>query len=150
MKLYVHTGGTGMVDVLTVDPDSLVKVLLGTAEAVWAEDAEEPLDTAVTIAVAGLQDRGHVHRGRAQRITATVRFNGESKDREFAPSARVERVFKWAVGDTAFDLPRDQRAKHTLFLGGTQVEADRDAHLGSLATDRDVSFELAPKERYAG
>jgi hypothetical protein len=150
MKLYVHAGGAGQVDALTVDPHDLVKVLLGAAEAVWAEDADEPLDPAVTIAAAGLQDRSHVHRGRARRITATVRFNGESKEREFAPSARVERAFKWAVGDTAFDLPRDQRAKHTLFLGGTQVEADRDAHLGSLATDQAVWFELAPKERYTG
>ncbi len=151
MKLYLHTQGTDHVDVLTVSPDGRVEELLDGAEAVWAEDADDPLSPTVTLTAAGLQDRGHVHRGRNRRITAAVRSNGESREHKFAPSARVERVFKWATGDKAFNLPSDQRATHTLYLGGTQVEADRDAHLGSLDTDhRAMSFDLAPKERYAG
>jgi hypothetical protein len=150
MRLYVHTEGTDAVEALTVDPDERVETLLDGAEAIWAEDADEPLNPAVTITAAGLKDRGHAHRGRGHRVTAGVRFNGQIKERAFAPSIRVERVFKWATSDQAFDLPRDQRATHTLYLSGTGVEADRDAHLGSLAVDRTVAFELAPKERYAG
>jgi hypothetical protein len=151
MDLYVHVEGGEAVDIVNVEGGDTVAVLLSADdELLWLEDTDVPLAAAATFAEVGLVDRAHVHRGRRRRIATTVRFNGQSKEREFPPGTTVERVFRWAVGDHGFDLPHDQRATHTLGVTGTDVEADRDAHVGSLATSGAVSFDLAPKARYAG
>jgi hypothetical protein len=151
MDLYLHIENGEAVDIVTVDGANKVDVLLAESdELLWLEDTDEPLDPAATLVEVGLVDRAHVHRGRRRRIATTVRFNGAVKEREFPPGTTVERVFRWAVGNNGFDLPHDQRATHTLGVTGTDVEADRDAHVGSLATGGVVSFDLAPKARYAG
>lgn len=151
MDLYVHEQGTEEIRRVSIAPTAPVRELAdGEGIEVWSEDTEDPLDRDTTVAEAGLADRAHVHRSRCRRVAVTVRFNGESRDRKFSPAVTVERVFRWAVGPQGFDLPPDQRAKHTLGVTGSGVEADRDAHVGSLATDCAVSFDLAPKARYAG
>lgn len=150
MDLYVHEQGTEALEKVSVEPTATVRELAGAGFDVWVEDTDEPMDPAAVIGEVGLVDRAHVHRSRCRRVTGTVRFNGETKEHSFAPGATVNRVFLWAVGQHGYDLPRDQRAKHTLGVTGADTEADRDAHIGSLATNCAVSFDLAPKARYAG
>jgi hypothetical protein len=154
MELYVHVQGTEDIRRVPADETDRIGDLVaehGEAGAsAWLEEAEEPLDPAVSLASAGVGDRAHVHVSRCRRVEVGVRFGGETKTREFPPGATVNAVFAWAVGPQGFKLTDAERAKHTLGLCGGQTEADRDAHVGSLATDCAVCFDLAPKARYAG
>lgn len=118
--------------------------------SVWLEDADEPLAVDSSLTAARVADRAHVHVSRCHRVVVTIRFGGDSKEHKFAPGATVNKVFHWAVGKQGFDLPKTERATHTLGVTGTSTEADRDAHVGSLAVNCAVSFDLAPKVRYAG
>jgi hypothetical protein len=156
MKVFVHAG-QGAVEPREADIDHastaaalLLQVGAEPDALLWIEEAEDPLDPGVTLVEAGVVEFSHLHHGRCRRVAATVRFGGEPKERAFSPSATVQTVFAWAESKEGFDLPAEQRPKHTLGLCGTQTEADRRAHLGSLASDCRVCFDLAPKTRYQG
>lgn len=155
MKIFVHPAGSSDVREVEASPDARVAALLvelgGDAEALlWVEEAEDPLDPDTTLVEAGIVEFTHVHHGHCKAIAVAVRFGGETKEHEFSPASTVQRVFSWASGNKGFDLPAEQRAKHTLGLCGTQTEADRRDHVGSLASDCRVCFDLAPKARYQG
>jgi len=156
MKVLIHDPSPeGVVRELIVqesDTVAAVLVQLGAENEamLWVEETEDPLDPNVTILEAGIVDFTHLHHGRCRKVEVSVRFGGESKSREFSPAATVQRIFEWSVGEHGYDLPRDQRPKHTLGLCGSESEADRRAHVGSLATDCRVCFDLAPKTRYQG
>jgi hypothetical protein len=130
---------------------TLLVTLGGDTEALlWLEEQNDPLDPSLTLTEAGVVEFAHLHHNVCRDVAVTVRFGGEDKARMFPPSASVQAVFSWAVGKEGFNLPADQRAKHTLGLCGTQTEADRRDHVGTLATECRVCFDLAPKARYQG
>ena len=124
----------------------------GSAESggAWLEDVDEVLETEVTLIEAGIPVRGHVHVSRCHKVDVHVRYGGETKSKEFAPSATIARVFKWATGEHGFDLTKTERAKHTLGICDTQTEPDKSEHVGSLASDCGLCLDLAPKERFEG
>lgn len=155
MRVLGHSGEVQAIVEIDVEPGITVTELLvrlgsGGEELLWLEEGEDSLDPTKTLIEVGIVEFAHVHHGRCRMVAVTVRFGGEPKEHEFSPSTTVGRVFEWSVGDKGFDLPAAQRPKHTLGLCGTQEEAERKAHLGSLATDCRVCFDLAPKTRYQG
>lgn len=154
MEIYVHVEGEAEFRRVAVGDGVTVGGLIaehaGPGASAWAEEAEEPLDPGVTLVAAGVGDRAHVHLSRCRRVSVSVRYGGDTKSREFPPGATVNAVFAWAAGPQGFGLTPSERAKHTLGQCGGQTESDRDAHVGSLAADCAVCFDLAPKARYAG
>ncbi|HEX3432979.1 MAG TPA: hypothetical protein VHT25_02855 [Solirubrobacteraceae bacterium] len=153
MRIYVHTEEK-------LDPDlveALAESALGAAvelqdgEHVLLEDSEEPLDSSASLEGLGVQDRAHVFRGRRHRLLVTVEFNNESYSREFGAAARVERVFRWAVGKHAFDLDPQDAAEHTLALPDESIPPE-DVHIGSLSEPEEgrLRFLLVPKHRFEG
>ena len=152
MKIYLHRESTHDPDSIEMEPTALIGDAFGIEGGiVLLEDADDPLDPAQTLEEAHVPDKAHVFHGHRHKIVAAVRFNGETITREFRPSARVERVFRWAVGNHGFDLSKPDIADHTLQLPDGTVPAG-DVHLGSLddATPGRVDFDLAPKHRFEG
>lgn len=158
MKVFVYREEHATVESIEVEPTTTVGAFLerlgqegAAAEgALWLEDGDDPLDGAVTLENAAVANGTRVHVSRRTKIEVSARFGGDTKTRDFPPSALVQRVFTWAVGKSGFDLPATERAKHTLGVCGADTEADRYAHIGSLAKDGRVCFDLAPKARYQG
>lgn len=154
MEIYLHKQGTEL-QLIEVKETTTVRQLIdvhgldGGGEA-WVEDVDEVLETEVTLIEAGIPERGHVHVSRCHKIDIRVRYGGDSKSKEFAPSATIARVFKWATGKEGFDLTKTERAKHTLGICDTQTEPDKSEHVGSLASDCGLCLDLAPKERFEG
>jgi len=152
-ELYVHRTGDERVSLRPVNStESLADALsVSRGEHVWLEDVDDELDVAVSVAAARIPHRGHVHVNRCRRVTALVTFNGETKDRQFAPAVRIERVFDWAVSKRGFDLTPTDAAEHVLQITGTNIQPDLADHVGSFADDDcTVSLSLVPKIRNEG
>jgi hypothetical protein len=155
MEIYIHSEGPQELRLVIAEDDVLVEEFIrvhgGADEAsVWLEGADEPLSATITLSSAGVSDRDHVHIGRCRRVAVSVRYGGDSKSNEFPPGATIHTVFEWATGSNGFALTPGEKAKHTLALCGTTTEADRTAHVGSLATDCALCLDLAPKVRFEG
>jgi len=153
MRIYIHREAKDEAEALDSSTEASIAedLTLEEGEIVLPEDQDEPLDTSLSFAAAGIADRGHVFRGRRHPVAVSVEYNGETHEREFGASTRVERVFKWAVGKHAFNLGEVDAAEHTLALADETVPAD-DVHLGSLdqATPGRVAFLLVAKHRHEG
>jgi hypothetical protein len=151
MQIFLHTH-TG----LTIEAVDETTTIAAIAEAAgitdatgWLEDVDEPLNLSDTIGKVAC-DNAHLHLGRCRRIEVTVNFAGKSKMHQFAPGTTIGRVRHWAVGDDGFDLPQKERPKHEVGLCGTGVIADRNDHIGTVATDCALCLDLAPKDRFQG
>jgi hypothetical protein len=83
-------------------------------------------------------------------VVVTVRYGGDNTETGFPPAATLQAVFAWVTGPGGFNLPADQRAKHDLGVCGTGVLADRNTHIGSLATECSLCLDLAPRDRFQG
>ncbi len=155
MEIYIHRQNGEMQLVEAEESTSVAELAQahGGAEdsLVWVEDAEEPLDAAATLAVAGIKGRSHVHISPCRRITVRVRYGGDSESHEFAPGATVARIFAWATGKSGFDLTPTERAKHTLGICDELTQPDKSEHVGSIAgSECSLCLDLAPKERFEG
>jgi hypothetical protein len=156
VEIYIHQSETTELKLIEVKETITVRELAvdqgaGDGGLVWLQDEEESLELDVTLVEAEIKERSHVHVSKkCKKIEVRVRY-GESKTKEFAPSATIARVFKWATGKKGFDLTNTERAKHTLGLCGTLTEPDKSEHVGSLAgPDCTLCLDLAPKERFEG
>lgn len=157
MELYLHSPGPEEPELIERELSSTVADLLAEAGAeqslsLWLQDADEPLQDALTLEEAGIASRAHVHRGRCRRIDVVVRYGGEDLPKDFSPSATIKRVFDWAVGEHGFKLSKEQRAKHVLAVPGADHFLAFTVHVGSVA-DLDtcsVVLDLAPRERFEG
>lgn len=156
MKVYVHREAQADADVVDVPADASLGEAVGAGDgsgvAVLLEDSEDVLDLSQSVGEAGLQDRGHVFFGARQRIQVEVMYNGDTREREFSASTRVQRVFRWASGERGFDLSKADAAEHTLALCSTGEVPAGDVHLGSLDADTPgrLCFTLIPKHRFEG
>lgn len=151
MQIFVHT--TDGLTLEDVDDGTTVAELAASAgqpdASGWAEDADSPLDGMARVAGA-IGDKGHIHISRCHRVTVTVNMAGKIKAREFAPATTITRVRRWTIGEDGFDLPQKERPKHEVGVCGTGLIADRNAHIGTLATDCALCLDLAPKDRFQG
>jgi hypothetical protein len=151
MQIFLHTE-TGLT-IEAVDQTATIATLaeaIGLADATgWLEDIDEPLNLADEIGkVVG--DKGHLHLGHRRKVEVTINFAGKTTTHRFAPGTTIGRVRHWAVGDNGFNLPQKERPKHEVGICGTGVIADRNDHVGTLATDCALCLDLAPKDRFQG
>lgn len=151
MHIFLHTD-SGLT-LQTIDEATTIAEL---ANAVgidgvtgWPEDADEPLDGSTRVAPA-VGDNGHLYLGRCRQVEVTINYAGKAKIEPFAPGTTIGRVRRWAIGENGFDLPQKERPKHEVGLCGTGIIADRNDHIGTLATDCDLCLDLAPKDRFQG
>jgi hypothetical protein len=153
MQLFLRTSETQL-ELIEVDAEQTIADFLADQSAadgaaLWLEDAETPLEPARSLRDAGLEDRARVHISTCRKVEVVVHFNGD-KEKEFPPAATLGSVFEWATGPHGFKLSATERAKHTLTLCDSETESDRAEHVGALAEDCRVCFDLAPKDRFAG
>jgi hypothetical protein len=153
MELYLHTAGSEDPELIELEPSQTVGNLAGDPqELIWLENSEEPLAPELTLEDAGVEHRGHIHRGRCREVEVRVRYGGREHNETFRPAATIERVFRWATGEDAFDLTPPERAKHVLALPGADHFLAWNVHIGSLVEPGTCSvvLELAAKERFEG
>lgn len=152
MQIFLHTP-TGLALVEKLDDATTIADLIDQAgltdASAWIEDGEDALELTDRVAdVAG--DKGHIHVNRCPRVDVTINYGGKQKSHGFAPGSTVQAVRQWAVGKDGFDLPVKERPKHEVGVCGTGVIADRNDHIGTLATDCALCLDLAPKDRFQG
>ncbi len=151
MRIFLHTNsGLALqeIDDTTTIADLADAVGLDDATC-WPEDADEPLD-GNTRAAEAVGENGHLHLSRCRGVEVIINYAGRDKTDEFPPGTTVGRVRRWAIGEDAFNLPQKERPKHEVGLCGTGVIADRNDHIGTLATDCELCLDLAPKDRFQG
>ncbi|MGA2165291.1 MAG: hypothetical protein ABSH36_12580 [Solirubrobacteraceae bacterium] len=153
MRIYIHREAQDEAEAFELPGQASItqELKLELEEIVLLEDQDEALDPAQTFEQAGVADRAHVFRGRRHPIEVSVEYNGQTHEKQFGASTRVERVFKWAVGEHGFDLGEVDAAEHQLALADETVPAG-DVHLGSLdqTTPGRVAFSLVAKHRHEG
>ncbi len=69
---------------------------------------------------------------RARVVLVKVHFEHRTEHHEFAPSATVQTVLRWAVGHHGFKLDENQAAKANLMLPGASEPLVRDIAIGTL------------------
>jgi hypothetical protein len=117
----------------------------------WVEDVEVEIEEEITIEQSPIRHHSHVHVGHCRRVDVEVRFGGISKSRGFSPSARIARVFEWAVGPDGFNLPPDQRPEHDLIVCGGDHPLAPSVHVGSLTSEHcSLCLDLAAKHNPQG
>lgn len=153
MRIYIHREGQDEPQAFESAGQATIaeELTLEHEEILLLEDQNEPLDHSQSFEQAGVADRAHVFRGRRHPIEVSVEYNGETHEKQFGASTRVQRVFKWAVGEHAFNLGEADAAEHQLALADETVPAG-DVHIGSLdqATPGRVAFALVAKHRHEG
>lgn len=154
MELFIHTAGNEHPEIVEIEATVLVRELLVEGEPdgrIWIEEVDEEIDLDITLEVAGLRHRHHVHRGRCPQVDVVVRFNG-NHERRYAPARTIRTVEKWAFGPGVADLSAEQAAKHVLALAGSDHFLEDGVHIGSLVPPGSctVTLDLLPRLRFAG
>ena len=96
----------------------------------------------------GAEVKAHIGRHPCRRVLVSVHFAGEQRQRRFVPSATVRSVRRWALGLHGFDLPTDEQPRYEVGVCDSGVIADRNDHIGALATRCRLCLDLAPRERF--
>lgn len=151
MRVYIHDSESKRV-IQAAEGSAITDIIDGleAGDEVWAEDAEEPLAPGATVADLAGGGRAAVHVGKGL-VSVQVFYNGVSKSRSFGPGTKVEKVFDWAVGNDAFNVPGVDAQTLALRLHGSTEDLDPDTHVGTLADDeRNLVLDLVPGERFAG
>ena len=153
-EVFIHGRGD-VLDVIAIEPGKTVRELgsdcVGPSASVWLENVGEPLDPDLTIELAGLTDRCHVHVSDCRDVVIEVRYNGETKEFTLPPALTADRLLSQAAGPDGFDLTEDQRLMHELVITESGKALDAHAHIGSAIVDECfVRLDLSPKQRYEG
>lgn len=154
IELFVHGRGQPLRTVTVPASATVAELAAATGEPdalISAPDTDEPLEAEATVEQVGLANAGHVFAGTCRRISVSVRYGAERLSKEFPPGTTIAAVLAWAAGPSGHNLSAAQRAKHLLAKCDTDVQADKNAHVGEFAgEDCAVCFDLAPKERFEG
>lgn len=116
---------------------------------VFEQDSEEPLKPGARLPRPrpGTPLCLHIHRCRKVKVVTT--FNGKTVEWLVSP-ARMIGAIKTHVAVKLFDMDREDAAEHVLQLTGTTERPDPDTHVGVLAHDCTVAFDLVPLVRVEG
>jgi hypothetical protein len=138
MEIDVEGEGLGEAMLIKIGEGSTRAVILDEVSArngiareelhLFAEDGDEvlELDAIVTEADAGVVHHAH----RALKIKVTVNYNGSQAEKDFAPSARIQRVLDWAVKVKEFKIDPAIAPEMELALHGQTMELPKQAHVG--------------------
>lgn len=154
MELFLHTTNTEDPEIIEVEETTSVRALLVENDpdgGVWIEEVDEEIDLDLTLKVAGIHHRHHVHRGRCRHVEVIVRWNGDHTHR-FGPSRTIKTVEKWAFGPEVANFSAEQAAKHVLAVPGADHFLDPGVHIGSLTKPGEcsVKLDLLPRSRFEG
>lgn len=151
MRVYIHDSESKRA--IEAAEGSTITDIIDSLEPgvqVWAEDAEEPLAPGATVADLAGGGRAAVHVGKGL-VSVQVFYNGLNKSKSFGPGTKVEKVFDWAVGTDAFNIPEVDAQTLALRRHGSSEDLDPDTHVGTLADDqRSLLLDLVPGDRFAG
>jgi len=153
MEIIVHTESSGEAEIVTVEETALVGSLVveGSGHRVWIAEQVEEVQLDLSFVAVGIGQHHHVHKGRCHEIEIDVRYETEHKVHKVRPSATVGEVLDWAVGDTGFHLPSDQRPKYVLAVPGAQDYLSADLRVITLVeTECRVHLNLLPKDHFGG
>lgn len=117
----------------------------------FLEDEDEPVNEKHLP-----RDREHkagikVHVHRCRHVKVSVTFNNETVHANFAPSATVARVKRWAA-EKKFGMSPEEAGEHVLQVSGTHDRPTPGTHIGSLVAHPacKIAFDLVPDERING
>jgi hypothetical protein len=79
---------------------------------------------------------------RCRRVHVRVRYEHQTKENDFAPSATVFRVLRWAVSKRGFNLDDTAQAKANLMLPGADQPLPKDAMIGRFVKHTDCGLVL--------
>jgi len=141
MHIEVIVEGEGLAEIETIQiPQGSVAKEIVVAVAgksgfpaeeglLFIEDVEEPVD--LTIIVTEETAGGKIHHvHRARHIAVTVHYNGQSKEKRFPPSARIQRVLDWAVSKEGFNIDPTIAPELELALHDQKTALPKNAHIG--------------------
>lgn len=77
---------------------------------------------------------------KCHQVTLKVRYEHDTKDHHFRPSATVFKALQWAVGKHAYDLDPMQAAKANLILPGADTPLPREDVLGKYVKAGDCTL----------
>jgi hypothetical protein len=154
MELFLHTSDSEDPEIIEIEAIASVRSLLVDDDpdgGVWIEEVDEEIDLDLTLEVAGIHHRRHVHRGRCRHVKVIVRWNGHH-EHSFGPSRTIKTVEKWAFGPEVANFSKEQAAKHVLAVPGADHFLDPGVHIGSLTNPGEcsVTLDLLPRSRFEG
>lgn len=165
IEIFLQGEGIPEITLVRVPNDGIVRDILTSAKTqglrfandeqtliILAEDAEERLDPNFSLEVARIGHHSRVHIHRCHKLEVTINFNVGQKFHAFPPSATIEHVKRWVVGQDGFGLHSVDATEHLLQLCSSTIRPDEDTHIGSLVTfpDCQLCFDLVPKVRVEG
>ena len=95
----------------------------------FIEDCDEPIDLAIVVVNEEASGKVH-HVHRARKIEVEVFYQGRRIEKQFAPSARIQRVLDWAAGSTGFRIDPAIAPEMELALHGQTKALPKSAHIG--------------------
>jgi hypothetical protein len=82
----------------------------------------------------------HVHLSRCEHVDVTVRYAGRNIAKKFRPSTTIERIKTWAAHELG--IAEHDADELVLQLAGTDVQPDKNRHIGNYAKCPDCSVVL--------
>jgi hypothetical protein len=155
-EIFVHSKKLADVELRTLNENATVADLAASVEPgaeVWLEEHDEPLDATALLADAGITERANVQVGTCKKVTATVRYNNETRVVEMPPSTTLQSLYDrvTAAAPKGFGLDALARAEHTLQLQSTTTQPDLSRHVGAfVGDDCVVTFDLVMQQRFQG
>lgn len=127
------------------------KHCLAPETLLFMEDNDEPTDDATLVHSCAGATGLKVHLHRCRHVHVSVTFNNETVEHNFAPSATVARVKRWAA-ERKFGMSAEEAGEHVLQIVGTQDRPRPGIHIGALVNSPScrVAFDLVPDERING
>jgi hypothetical protein len=118
-----------------VPPDHTIEALaeeVAPGSVAFLPEGDGPLSDELTLLEAGLGAGGEITLAKSKKITVPVFYGGIERSKEWAPSQRLRRIFKWSLGKQGFDIPHDEEPQFELALDATDETVDLDATVASL------------------
>jgi hypothetical protein len=155
MRIYIHDEAAKELRVDELGEDEQLAQLverIGPPEGarVWTQGAEEPLGNDLSALEAGLSAGDHVFVGKPTKVNVTVDYNGEIKLGQLPPALTVRAVFELVTGPKHLSLSPAERATLELAVCDTEDAADEQEHIGVLATESELCFDLRSKHIFEG
>ena len=125
-------------------PAAVRKALDANADTlIFERDQDEPI---VKLA----KGRSHMRLvlSKNRKVEVSVRYEHETKMREFAPSATVFKVLQWAISKKGYNLDPVTAAKANLILPGADEPMPRERTIGSYVArgDKTLTVDLTLRD----